>query len=478
MFRNAILLSSAAMLLTMGSSQPAFAETMSMEEMQKQLEALSQQVNNLSEVVEKQNKIIQQQSASLETQDAQLLEHNEKLSQQSTLVENLAAINPAAGDDSDDVKITMNPMPKIESADGQYSFQPFGRVHLDVTHFDDDAFDHPSNGNFRRARLGMKGNLGEDFKYKSEIDFGEEGVNFKEVTLAYTGLESADIKIGHQKPTFGMEQNTSSNYIMFIERSAPTNAFTRDEEIGLNILAGGDNWSLGGGVFNQDARPSGGDPDEDITFDVRGSVNLMGLSGDEDDDVLHIGAGYSHRKPEGMINFDAAPAGEGPDLIDTGAIGAVEHVEVYGFELASVIGPFSLQSEYFHADVNRDNGNMDAEFDGYYGQIGWFFTGESRPYKGSSGNFKRVKPKNPFSLKNGGWGAWEILARHESTDLNDRSAGIMGGELDNNSLGLNWYLTDRIRLMANVTDVDTDMNANTAANDDPTVYNLRAQWDF
>ena len=72
----------------------------------------------------------------------------------------------------------------------------------------------------------------------------------------------------------------------------------------------------------------------------------------------------------------------------------------------------------------------------------------------------------------------EVLARHEHVDLNDAGAAITGGELENNTLGVNWHLTDYIRLMGNVTSVDTDNNAATVANDDPTVYNLRAQWDF
>ena len=468
MFKKTMLYTSASALIF--AATPALAtQQMSMEEIQAQLQQLSAQVQQLSEVVEQQNEVIKKQEAELAAQ---------KQASAEAIEEAVASIQPATGGDGADggVKISMDPSPKIESADGKYSFQPFGRVHLDATHFDDDVFDHPSNANFRRARLGFKGNLGEDFKYKSEIDFGEEAVNFKEVTLTYTGLDHADIKLGHQKPSFGMEQNTSSNYIMFIERSAPTNAFTRDEEIGLNILGHGDHWTLAGGVFNQDASPSGGDPDEDITFDIRGSMNVLGMGNNVNDNVLHLGAGYSHRKPEGGVNFDAAPTGEGPDLIDTGAIGAIENVGVYNAELAAVMGPVSFQGEYFMTNVSRDNGNPDVELEGYYAQAGWFLTGEQRPYK--KGNFSRVRPHNPFSLKDDGWGALEASARYEHVDLNDASAGITGGELDNITVGLNWHLTDYIRLMANVTDVDTDDNATTAANDDPTVYNFRAQWDF
>ncbi|MCB1561994.1 MAG: hypothetical protein KDJ75_00315 [Alphaproteobacteria bacterium] len=465
--KKMFLLTSAISVLALsaGAGQARAGEQMSMAEIQAQLSQLATQVQTLSEVVEQQNQVIRQQEAALEAQ-------------KQASAEALAKVAPAAGGGvSGDVKISMKPSPKIESLDGKYSFQPFGRVHLDATHFDDDAKDHASNANFRRARLGFKGNLGEDFEYKSEFDFAEEAVNFKEVTLIYTGLDGADIKVGHQKPVFGLEQNTSSNYIQFLERSAPTNAFTRDEEIGLNVLAGGDNWSLGGGIFNEDAGNDDTGEDEDITYDVRGSINALGLMDRESDAVLHLGAGVSYRKPTGNVRFSAKPAGDGDNIIDTGNFASVDDVTVYGLEAAGVVGPLSLQGEYFKADVSRSGGNSDADFDGYYAQAGWLLTGESRPYKGKSGNFGRVKPSEPFSLKNGGWGAWELLARYENTDLNDAGAGITGGELDNVTLGVNWYLTDHVRLMGNVTSVDTDDQA-VVADDDPTVYNVRAQWDF
>jgi phosphate-selective porin OprO/OprP len=463
MFKKAALCASVSAL--MFSASPSFAaDQMSMDEIQAQLQSLSSQVQQLSSVVKKQNETIEKQEAEL-------------IRQKQASAEALSNISPAAGGVTGDVKISMKPSPKIESSDGRYSFQPFGRVHLDLTAFDDDNFDHASNANFRRARLGFKGNLGEDFKYKSEIDFAEEGVAFKEVTLTYTGLDMADIKLGHQKPAFGMEQNTSSNYLMFIERSAPTNAFTRDEEIGANILAGGDNWALGLGVFNEDAGNDDTGEDEDITYDVRGSINALGLANPETDNVLHLGAGVSHRRPTGSVRFSAKPAGDGNRIIDTGSFSSVDSVSVYNAELAAVFGPVSFQGEYFNTDVSRSGGNADVDLDGYYAQAGWFITGESRPYNGGIGNFKRVKPNSPFSLDNGGWGALEVLARYENVDLNDVGAGITGGELKNTSVGVNWHLTDYVRLMANVIDVDTDSNAS-VADDDPTVYNFRAQWDF
>jgi phosphate-selective porin OprO/OprP len=468
MFKRSLLLAGAASF-ALYSPAALSADQMSMDEIQAQLKQLSAQVQNLSQVVEQQNQTIQRQEIELNAQ---------KQTSTEAIKQAVANIQPAAGGfDTSDVKITMNPSPKIESKDGKYSFQPFGRVHFDASHFDDDASDRASNGNLRRARLGFKGNLGEDFKYKTQIDFAEEGVAIKDVSLTYTGLDIADIKVGHHKPSFGFENNTSSNYIMTMERSTATNAFTRSEIIGANLMGGGDRWSWGLGVFNEDGGNSDTRDDEDISVDGRITTNVLAWMNEDTKNVLHMGAGLSHRKPTGNVRFRARPVGDGTNIIDTGNFTAVDSVNVYNAELGAVFGPLTFQGEYFGTAVNRNGGNSDANFDGYFAQAGWLITGESRPYKASTGKFGRIKPNNPFNLKNGGAGAWEVVGAYGNTDLNDAGAGILGGEAETLTLGVNWHLTDRVRLMGNVVSIDTDANAS-VPNDDPTLYNMRAQWDF
>ena len=467
MYKRSLLLAGVA-AMALQSPMAHAAEQMSMDEIQAQLQQLAAQVQSLSKVVEQQNATIKKQEAELNAQKQASAE----------TAETLANIQPAAGGvDTSGVKISMKPTPKIESKDGKYSFQPTGRVHLDASFFDDDASDRASNANLRRARLGFKGKLGEDFKYKTEVDFSEEGVDVKDVALTYTGIDAFDVKIGHHKPTFGFENNTSSNYIMTMERSTATNAFTRSEMIGANFLGGGENWSWALGAFNESAGNSDTRDDEDFSIDGRVTTNALAWFDEQTDNVLHIGAGASHRRPTGTVRFRARPVGDGTNIIDTGSFGAVETVNVYNAELGAVLGPFTLQTEYFDANVSRDNGNNDADFDGYFAQVGWFITGETRPYKASTGKFGRVKPNNPFDLKAGGTGAVELVAAYSNTDLNDQGAGILGGEADTATFGVNWHLTDRIRLMGNVVAIDTDDNAS-VANDDPTLYNFRAQWDF
>lgn len=468
MFKKSLLLAGVAMV-ALHSPGTLASDQMSMDEIQAQLQQLSAQVQNLSKVVEQQSQTIKRQEAELDAQ---------KQASADAVEQAVANIKPAAGGiDTSDVKITMKPSPKIESKDGNYSFQPTGRVHFDVSAFEDDASDRASNANIRRGRLGFKGKLGEGFKYKTEVDFAEEGVDLKEVSLTYTGIDAFDLKLGHHKPRFGFENNTSSNNIMTIERSTASNAFTRSEILGANLLGGGDAWSWALGVFNESGGNSDTGDDEDISVDGRLTTNVLALMDTETDNVVHLGAGVSHRRPTGNVRFRARPVGDGTNIIDTGSFSAVDDVNVYNAELGAVIGPVTLQGEYFNADVSRNGGNADADFDGYFGQVGWFITGETRPYKASTGKFSRVKPKNPFDLHNGGTGAVELVASYANTDLNDQGAGILGGEADTTTVGVNWHLTNNIRLMGNVVSIDTDENAS-VANDDPTLYNFRSQWDF
>ncbi len=473
--RKTLLVTSAALLLTAAPCALA-AEPMTMEQMQMQLEALSKQVEKLSTVVEEQNRLIRKQTANLESQDAKLAEQAEKLGKQSSVVETLAAIKPAAGEEKKDaVKITMKSAPKIESADGKYSFQPLGRVHLDYTYFADDVRDNPNNVHFRRARIGAKGDLGEDFNYKFEMDFSGDAANILETYIAYTGMDFAELWLGNFKPPVGLEQNTSTNYMEFIENAPVTNAFTRGEIIGAALKGGGDNWSLAGGLFNEDPGTNTAD-EEAWSVDARASVDLL----KDSPDVIHLGLGGSFRAPNAAaetVTLAVRSAGTGANTVSTGAIANVDHAFVYAAELAGVFGPFSAQGEYMHYEIDRDAVATEPEFDGWYAQASYFLTGESRPYKGKTGSFDRIKPKEPFSLKNGGSGAWEILARYDTLDLNDAGAGVLGGETDNMTLGVNWYLTDYIRMMANYVSVDTDNNA-VSPNDDPDIVTLRAQWDF
>ncbi len=159
-------------------------------------------------------------------------------------------------------------------------------------------------------------------------------------------------------------------------------------------------------------------------------------------------------------------------LVDTGNIcGNVKDFNLAGAELAAVYGPFSLQGEYIHANVNRELAE-NLDFDGYYVYGSWFLTGESRNYRPDKGVFDVLVPKQAFSLNHGGLGAWELGVRFSSLDLTDEN--INGGEERNLTVGLNWYPNQFLRFMANYVNV-LDLEGGPHDGEEIDLFQVRAQ---
>ena len=153
---------------------------------------------------------------------------------------------------------------------------------------------------------------------------------------------------------------------------------------------------------------------------------------------------------------------------DTGDITDATGVDLVGLEFAAINGPLSVQGEWMQASVDSTAaGNPDLS--SYYLFASYFLTGEHRVYKASSATFGRVRPKHNY-LGDGGSGALELALRYSSADLAD--ANVSGGELDNITLGLNWYLNPNTRVMLNYTAADL------AGTGDSNIAQARFQIDF
>lgn len=370
-------------------------------------------------------------------------------------------------DSASDVKVSTKGGLKVETRDEQFSFKLGGRIMVDaVAGSDDEIFDMDTGTEFRRARIFMEGTLWEDWAYKWQFDFADDGVSTKD---AYIKYQPWGLSIGQFKQYFSLEELTSSKYITFMERSLP-NVFATGRRIGIGWMQSDDNWTLGVSAYGQEA----GDGDENEEgFGYGGRATFAPVN--EKGNVLHLGLAAAVEKPNDasvdMIRFRSRPEAHlSPRLVDTGTFGNVDVINKYGVEAAWVAGPFSVQGEYVDTEVERDGGFGDVDFDGWYTYASWFLTGESRPYK--KGAFGRVKPNNPYGK--GGLGAIELAARYSELDLNDGS--IAGGELETITLGLNWYVTSHLRFMANYVMADADLGG--GVNDEPDVFQVRAQLDW
>ena len=127
-------------------------------------------------------------------------------------------------------------------------------------------------------------------------------------------------------------------------------------------------------------------------------------------------------------------------LVDTGAIDA-SHLTLVGVEFATIQGPLWVAAEHIRSDVSAQLVG-DPTFKGSYVQVGWFLTGESRPYRINSATWDRGRPAAKFGgrkpFKKGNFGALEVVGRLSTIDLNDGL--VEGGQLTDFSASLNWYL--------------------------------------
>ncbi|MGZ8163340.1 MAG: OprO/OprP family phosphate-selective porin, partial [Methylobacter sp.] len=371
--------------------------------------------------------------------------------------------------EAEQVKVKMDTKGlQVESADKNFKFKLGGRLHADASfHSGDDYLDdgvhvEANDGTeIRRARMRFEGVFYKDWLFRTEADFADDNVRVKDAFIEYTGLDFVTITAGQQKQNFSRELQESSNDMMFTERSLMNilNAPTVDRAIGLNFQSFGKNWVAKAGVYGDTITPArtGSAPDIDNAGDEGWGISSRLVYNPiiEKTKLIHLGIAGNYRTPDDT--GDVAKSTQlryvyettnmsNLDLVDT-RVSDVNNIKMLGLEAAGLYGPFSVGAEYTRTWLDRknvsENGNL--ELDGWYAEAAWTLTGESRTYK--AGNFTYLKPAKEFSVKNGGWGAWELAARYAAADLNDGS--FHGGELSNVTVALNWYINNNFRILGN-----------------------------
>jgi phosphate-selective porin OprO and OprP len=368
------------------------------------------------------------------------------------------------------VKITMAPSPKFATEDGNYTFNVGGFVQTDGAVFADDESDQPNGTTLRRARLNVSGTINKEWGYKFENDFADNSSRITYAFVSYSGLKPVTLTLGQFKEPFSLEELTSDRYTTFLER-ASVNIFAPSRTIGFQADTHGKNWSLAAGVFGASSGTASSD-DEQAALTARATYAPLY----EKTRSVHLGIAGSMRKPDESTNsyrFSVRPESRIANVTnDTGNIVNADNSYLIGLEAATVWDSLSLQGEYIMNRVTRD-GAPDVDLNGGYVQASWFMTGESRNYNPEKGVFERISPRNPFSIKDGGAGAWELAARYSTLDLTDST--VDGGDLHNYTLGVNWYINNYMRVLADYIYVDSE----TAAGDDkPQILSGRFQIDF
>lgn len=298
----------------------------------------------------------------------------------------------------------------------------------------------------RRGRLYLRGDLGEAFAFKAELDFAGAAVGFRDVYLQLKDFVGATLTVGQFKEPFSLEWSSGSNDITFLERSAPVSAFNPDRSTGLGLAGSvaGDmplTWAVG--VFHAESNPNSGNGVGDGRYALTGRLTWAPIHKDGGKQVVHVGASGSLRAVDGYTAATRPEARTVGNWLSTGTLADADGVTLLGAELAGIWGPASLQAEFLQARVDSDSAD-DPTLSGWYVQGTYTLTGESRVYR--DGIISRPRPNSPFQGIGNGTGAIELAARYSQLDFSDIADNR---EMSVVSFGANWYLTQNVVLKTN-----------------------------
>lgn len=197
-------------------------------------------------------------------------------------------------------------------------------------------------------------------------------------------------------------------------------------------------WNLG--VYNDFASHS--QSFSTYSWQIAARLGWLPIYSPTDKKVLHLGVNYRYGEPvNGEIRLSSRPeANPAPKFIDTGKFASAYSNHIGG-EAYFNSGPLMIGSEVYSHRFHSMSVNNPI-FIGGDVVVSYFITGESRPYNTATGILGFVPIKK--SVFKGGPGAWEVLFRASTLDLN--GGIIQGGKFWRITPMVNWYLNKDIRL--------------------------------
>jgi phosphate-selective porin OprO/OprP len=349
--------------------------------------------------------------------------------------------------------------------------------------FDNDIKDGDSaDYNLRRAELILKGKGPGMWNWV--LGYDAFANKFLDANVAYR-MGDNFFTVGQYKQPNSLEELTSTKNNDFQSKAMTTNLFAVARRVGASYAYLGQNFGGSASIYGNELTPN-----ESPSL---GTGNGFGVRGyyapiNSDAHFLHFGLSYIDMDVRNSSDQEIARLRVRPDadlsaarLIDTGNFSA-ESLSVFGIETAYVQGPFKFQGEYMDNTFSRPTGFADFNANSFYAYGVWNITGETWGYK--TGLITTPLPNNP-SL-----GMWQVGIRYDNANLNDGKVdytiptapvvtGILGGEEDNWTLGVNWYWRSNFKVQLNYVMVSSSRYNTTAkavVDNNPDITTLRLQF--
>ena len=358
------------------------------------------------------------------------------------------------------VKLTFDKRPTIEVGRLLTAGIRF-KSQVDFHEFPDEP-ETPSKPlvDLRRTRLGVEGRLLKAFEYQLEGELGDSAQPWRDVYIQTRPFRELQVRAGHFKIPFSLDQLTSGMDLDFNYRSLAAAFLAPGRDVGVTVFGRvrKDTVRYQAGVFTH----GGDNVRESERTDAQADRTYAGRvvarpwnAGDNLFRTFSVGAAFT----AGVL--PAGPNGVRGQTIPGDAF--FQHLFVNGHrqriggEFQWRPGPAGLQAEYIRVRDQRfgqgiDNQDLpNAYARGWYVTGTWLLTGEQKR--------DSVEPARPFPR--GGIGAIEIGARVErlaawSPGVNDgsfsspRAPWVMPRADDVWTGGVNWYWNAFVKLQANI----------------------------
>lgn len=353
--------------------------------------------------------------------------------------------------------------------------------------------------NFRRGRLQLDGWFWETCDFMAEYDFfqtvnDDPTMRANEATNVINSPCPTDlwgsinyipylgtVRIGNMKPAIMLEHLISSRYLDFLERAAMFDIyFNRNNgfQPGISVLNWTEDermtWSLG---FFKNNNTIMGWNSGDGEYQVDARVTWLPWYEDNGRRMIHLGLGGQWDAPDNhtAILLNRWLLRNGPpttqNRVGQAIISGHDQVIVVP-EFFMNLGPLSIQAEYLANHLN-DVSAFQTQSQGavalkspkgffsqsFYVQALYFLTGEHRPYNSTALHNNGAAPTRVIPFRNFFWvpgqncghifsqGAWQVGVRYCYSDLSNN--GIYGGQTNEVTLGLNWFLNPNMKIQWN-----------------------------
>jgi len=356
----------------------------------------------------------------------------------------------------------------IQSADGQNQVKLRGVLHVDGRFMLEDDTDLTDQWQATRVRPIIEGTVGGIYDFRFTPDFGQGKTVIQDAYVTARFKPEVQVTAGKFKSPVGLERLQSANDTRFVSRAFPT-SLVPNRDLGLQVAGNllGERVSYAAAWLNgsNDGSSSDSFGDVDLNDDKEWAARLfvhpfpdsehfalrglgVGIAGTYTDQVGTASQPLlpSYRTPA-QATFFRYRAGSSPTLADGERTRLAPQFYYY-------VGSLGLLGEY--TEVSQDlsrattaglrTGTVDTT--AWQLAASWFLTGEEAAFRG-------FKPNSVFSLDQGTWGAFELVARYHELSIDD--AAFAGGvdsfadpeasarEASGYTLGLNWYLNQNLK---------------------------------